>query len=197
MAQTPRSPDHSDRPAAPSASSGGSAPPVEQIDTAECWTLMQRESFGRLVVNRVDGAPDVFPVNYLVHEGSLYLRSAPGGKLRAILTHPAVAFEIDGAADGGRWSVVVHGTARRVESDAEIKASGVRRLVSSSPTPKHAVIRVVPTEITGRRFAESAPPAPDDRSALFDGDDDTPSGTTRGAGKPRRIPHFRPLPEQE
>ena len=126
---------------------------VEHLSTAECWRLIEASSFGRLAVEGLDGIPDVFPLNYTVHDGSIYIRSAPGSKLMAIAVHPVAAFEIDGEDDGFHWSVVLRGGARRLAIDKEIRESGVKALVSSSPTGKHHYICVTPSSVSGRRFA--------------------------------------------
>ena len=95
----------------------------------------------------------MFPLNYTVHDGSIYIRSAPGSKLMAIAVHPVAAFEIDGEDDGFHWSVVLRGGARRLAFDKEILESGVKALVSSSPTAKYNYVCVTPSSVSGRRFA--------------------------------------------
>ncbi|WP_282216452.1 pyridoxamine 5'-phosphate oxidase family protein [Microbacterium luteolum] len=183
--------------AAPAAAAVG----VEEIGTAACWRLIEASSLGRLAVQNVDGHPDVFPLNYLVHEGSLYVRSAPGAKLRSLVAHPEVAFEVDGITDAFHWSVVIRGRATRMNTDAAIAASGVLQLISSSPTAKHNYLRLVPDTVTGRRFAvgSSAPARADDARAtpereIVTEEHVTPRGRTphRTADKPQPIPHLRP-----
>ncbi|WP_405372847.1 MULTISPECIES: pyridoxamine 5'-phosphate oxidase family protein [unclassified Microbacterium] len=122
--------------------------------TTECWSLIEAGSVGRLAVIGVDGMPDIFPVNYTVHDGSVYIRSAPGSKLLATTVHPVGAFEIDGEDRESYWSVVIRGVAEIVETDSEIHAAGVRALVSLSPTAKYNYLRVTPRSIAGRRFAK-------------------------------------------
>ncbi len=140
-------------PARPASSFG-----VSDLGAADCWAYLRRTPMGRLATCGAGGAPDVFPMNYLVHDGSLYLRSAPGTKLRSILDHAVVAFEVDGHDHGQWWSVVVHGTARRLDADDEIEASGILELESWSPTPKDDFLRVVPASVTGRRFGDVRAP---------------------------------------
>ena len=65
---------------------------VERLPTSECWTLLQEARLGRLAVIHADGAPDVFPVNFMTHEGSLFVRTARDAKLLHIAQHPLVAF---------------------------------------------------------------------------------------------------------
>ncbi|WP_136057012.1 pyridoxamine 5'-phosphate oxidase family protein [Microbacterium sp. K24] len=134
--------------------SGTAADGVEKLATADCWRHIEAESFGRLAIIGRDGAPDIFPLNYTVHEGSIYFRSAPGSKLAAIVLHPVVALEIDGEESGFRWSVVVHGGLRRLDSDQEIRDSGVKFLASQSPTAKYNYVCIEPTSISGRRFID-------------------------------------------
>ncbi|TDN91936.1 pyridoxamine 5'-phosphate oxidase family protein [Microbacterium sp. BK668] len=169
---------------------------VEHLDAAECWSMLQSTELGRLALVREDGAPDIFPVNYVAHEGSLYVRTARDSKLLHIAHHPVAAFEIDGETAEARWSVVVRGPAARVTSDAEIRASGVQRLSSWSPTKKHFVIRVTAHAVTGRRFARSPgrseplrPFAADASAPPTDGGDHRSRAT-----RPEPIPHQSPSP---
>ncbi|KRB38786.1 pyridoxamine 5'-phosphate oxidase family protein [Microbacterium sp. Root180] len=165
---------------------------VEELETAHCWRLLEAAKVGRLAIEGHDGRPDVFPVNYLVHDGNLFIRSAPGTKLRSIAKHPAVAFEIDGETTNYHWSVVLHAAAHRLDLDTDIEASGVLELISASPTAKADFIRLTPESITGRRFRKrdhrdrGSAPLPDP----------TPiEGGQRHDLKPDPIPHFSPLRE--
>jgi nitroimidazol reductase NimA-like FMN-containing flavoprotein (pyridoxamine 5'-phosphate oxidase superfamily) len=165
---------------------------VEELETAQCWQLLEAEEIGRLAIEGQEGRPDVFPVNYLVHDGNVFIRSAPGTKLRSIAKNPAVAFEIDGETTNYHWSVVVHATATRLDVEEEIEASGVRELVSASPTAKENVIRLTPVRITGRRFLKRNRPG-SGRAAL----PKFPAVEGRGSQelRPDPIPSFAPLRE--
>lgn len=124
---------------------------VETLSEATCWTLLEAGDFARLAVT-IEGGVDIFPVNYLVTGSIIYFRSAPGSKLIAITANPNVALEVDGTRQKKRWSVVVKGRAQRLGSDAEIEASGVLDLQTASPTSKWNYVRIMPAEISGRRF---------------------------------------------
>jgi len=171
---------------------------IEELGTAECWRLLESVTLGRLAVTGLDGAPDVFPLNYTVHNGSLYARSAHGAKVLDIATRPAAALEIDGEDDTWHWSVVVRGAAVRVEHDAEIRDSGVLRLGSANPASKPHVIRLTPSTVTGRRFRKAAHNAPPSAAGTDRRDvpeaptpDEKPSPPRRGE-RPTPIPHFAP-----
>lgn len=125
---------------------------VEELDDEECWRLIARGSLGRLAVVAGDGMPDVFPMNFLVRDRHIFLRTAPGGKLQSVAARPAVAFEVDGATTTHFWSVVVHGLAQRLDADDAIEMSGVLDLQSLNPIPKNDFVELRPTTITGRRF---------------------------------------------
>jgi len=124
--------------------------PSLQLEEAECWELLHSAGLGRLAT-AAKGIVDIFPVNYLVHEGSIYFRSAPGTKLVNLTAAPLVAFEVDDFDGRWHWSVVVHGRAKRLDLDSEIADAGVKDLVSWSPTEKFNYVRITPTDITGRR----------------------------------------------
>ncbi|WP_150308419.1 pyridoxamine 5'-phosphate oxidase family protein [Planctomonas psychrotolerans] len=124
---------------------------VEQLTEDACWDLLRSSDLGRLAV-ATDSGVDVFPMNYVVRDQAIFLRSAPGSKMIDITERPSVAYEADGTAEGLRWSVVVKGTARRLGSDSDIEASGVLELESESPTAKWNYIRIDPASVTGRRF---------------------------------------------
>lgn len=165
---------------------------VVELSTSDCWRLLEAESLGRLALVDASGDPVIYPVNVVVRDSVLYLRSAGDAKLRLLRSRPAVAFEIDGRDGADRWSVVVRGHAALVETDAELRRvrdSGAR---SMSPTPTPYVVRIVPRTVTGRRFTERIEPGPDDppRSRIFRAPDDA---LPEGARPPHPIPGIRPL----
>ena len=170
---------------------------VEHLPTATCWDLLQQTALGRLALVRVDGGPDIFPVNYLTHEGALYIRTARDSKLLHIAHHPLAAIEIDGETADSRWSVVVRGPIERVTSDAELRDSGVHELRSWSPTRKLFAIKVTANTVTGRVFAKSAGHAGQARA--FQGSSVLPPPPLEPeaprAARPTPIPHRTPPSE--
>ncbi|OAN35852.1 hypothetical protein A4X17_00355 [Plantibacter sp. H53] len=135
---------------------------VEHLDEEACWALAVASKIGRIAVVNDDGGPDLLPVNFLVHDRHIYIRSAPGSKLMDITSRPRVAFEVDGHDADSWWSVIAHGSARRLAIDAEIDESGVLGLDSWSPTVKSNFIRITPARLTGRRFPRRIRPATDE-----------------------------------
>ncbi|MEJ1155250.1 pyridoxamine 5'-phosphate oxidase family protein [Microbacterium marmarense] len=165
---------------------------VQEIPVDECWRLLESVGLGRLAIVAADGRPDVFPMNFLVYDGSVVIRTAPGGKLQALHSKPAVAFEVDGSDVWRHWSVVIRGDIVRMDADELIEASGALELFSWSPTAKHNFLRLKPDSISGRRFRKRGPTAAGEveREATGAGEDEE---ARLHDEKPSPIPHYAPL----
>jgi nitroimidazol reductase NimA-like FMN-containing flavoprotein (pyridoxamine 5'-phosphate oxidase superfamily) len=127
---------------------------TRHLSAHECWRLLRDSEVGRLAVV-VDGRPDIFPVNHLVDHGTVVLRTGPGTKLAALDHRTSVAFEVDGydAAAGEAWSVVVKGEVERVQTVQEMVDTVELPLFPWHAAPKPCWVRVVPGDVTGRRFS--------------------------------------------
>jgi nitroimidazol reductase NimA-like FMN-containing flavoprotein (pyridoxamine 5'-phosphate oxidase superfamily) len=126
---------------------------IEILETDTCWDLLAAAPVGRLAVS-IAGHPDIFPVNHVVDRRSVVFRTAEGTKLAASVLGLSVAFEVDGwsPGDGDVWSVVLKGHAAEVEGLEDLMATDDLPLYPWSASVKHRVVRITPTEITGRRF---------------------------------------------
>jgi nitroimidazol reductase NimA-like FMN-containing flavoprotein (pyridoxamine 5'-phosphate oxidase superfamily) len=122
---------------------------MRELDADECWRLLSKESVGRFV-RTTDTGPEIFPVNFTVHERTIFFRSAPGSKLVDLQHHDSVVFEADRHRGRRAWSVVVHGTAHRLNVDAEIERSGVLALTTFAPGDRQNFVAIVPTAVSGR-----------------------------------------------
>lgn len=135
-----------------------SVPVVEELREAECWTELRRTQIGRLAVV-AHGAPDIFPINYVAHEGALYFRTAPGTKLLELTVNERVALEIDSWTYDRARSVVVKGIAERLELQSEIDAAEQLPLLPWIPTDKPRWVRIIPDFVRGIAFERRAEPA--------------------------------------
>lgn len=126
---------------------------IEILDVDTCWDLLAAAPVGRLAVS-IAGHPDIFPVNHVVDRRSVVFRTAEGTKLAASVLGLSVAFEADGwsPTDGDVWSVVLRGAATEIEALDDLMATDDLALYPWSASVKHRVVRITPTEITGRRF---------------------------------------------
>lgn len=124
---------------------------VTRLSPEEALVQLASESLGRLAI-AVGGKPEIFPVNYVVGDGKVLFRTAPGAKLLGLTVNSHVAFQSDSHTTGEAWSVVVKGTARALESEAEIAAADALELRPWVPTLKYVYVEITPVEITGFRF---------------------------------------------
>ncbi len=126
--------------------------PILSLTDEQSWQLLENTQHGRLVVV-VNGAADIFPVNYATQEGTLVFRTAPGSKLAQVAVNESVVFETDGILSDEAWSVVVRGTAERLETSTDVAKAEELDLRPWVPTLKDTFVRIVPNEISGRHFA--------------------------------------------
>jgi nitroimidazol reductase NimA-like FMN-containing flavoprotein (pyridoxamine 5'-phosphate oxidase superfamily) len=81
------------------------------LTAAQQRALLTRNHVGRLGFVR-GRSVDIEPVHYVAVDGWIFVRSASGTRLEALMHNPYVAFEIDEVDGLFDWrSVVVHGTA--------------------------------------------------------------------------------------
>lgn len=129
----------------------GPAGPVEVLDSAQCWQLLDSHNVGRLVTSVADHI-DIVPINYRAHQGRILFRTAEGTKLVELTINDHVVFEVDHIAPSSAWSVVLHGTARILATSVEIATADTLDIPSWIPTPKHNIVEMQPTTITGRHL---------------------------------------------
>ena len=131
----------------------GSAGLVEWLVPAECYRLLAPRGIGRIAFRTASGLA-VLPVNYVVAEGTVVIRTGSGSMIGAHGDGP-VSFEADhfDLELGQGWSVLVRGDAHRVLQPAEL--SKLREGCDLRPWPagEHDLfIRIVPSQLTGRRI---------------------------------------------
>jgi uncharacterized protein len=100
---------------------------LEVLESDQCLRLLAQAPLGR--VGLTSGAlPVILPVNFLLHEDHILVRTGRGTKLDAATRNAVVAFEADhiDSFNHTGWSVVVVGIAR----DADPSALG-----ASAPHP--------------------------------------------------------------
>ena len=117
-----------------------------------CWALLRSQQVGRLAVSIAD-RPEIFPVNFVVDHGTIVFRTAEGAKLAGAAERD-VAFEADGyePGTGEAWSVVVKGRGEEVVRGHELLDTADLPLFPWHAAAKPRFVRIVPDEITGRRF---------------------------------------------
>ena len=129
---------------------------MEPLDEAECMRMLAMVRWGRCAWSGPDG-PRILPVNHAVVDGSLYFRTALYGSLVEAADGDTVAFEADELNDrlSAGWSVVVLGRAEQVTDPAEVASLFRRADQPWAPGSRPVLVRISPSQVTGRRFLKS------------------------------------------
>jgi len=125
--------------------------PVTPLSAARGWDLLAGQQLGRIVIV-VDGAAEIFPVNYVVDGESVVIRTAEGTKLDGLLNNNRVAFEVDTWDVDHGYSVVLHGSAAPITDPAELARAEALRLRPWIPTVKTVFVRIDGEQISARKF---------------------------------------------
>ncbi|MCU1436284.1 MAG: uncharacterized protein JWR71_3009 [Pseudarthrobacter sp.] len=135
-----------------------SGPETEVLSVHDCWKYLRAASVCRVAVV-TGGEPEIFPVNYVPDNGTVVFRTGSGTKLDAVLGGSAIVFEADGLNTYGTiaWSVVVKGTAAVVDSQESFQEAADAGLSPWESGSKDHLVRVTPSEVTGRRFVINPP----------------------------------------
>lgn len=137
-----------DRP--PGRGRAGRHPSLETLTREQCEAHLGAGGVGRVVFNGERG-PVALPVNFESTGGDIIV-STDVGKASLLETQPVVGFEVDRVDDAlsEGWSVLVSGTARRVDDPDEVQRLSSLDLEAWAGGDRHALICITPTNVTGR-----------------------------------------------
>ncbi len=130
--------------------------PVTALEPPDCWADLRTTERGRLAFS-VGAQPEVFPINFVVDHGTVVFRTARTSLIAQVVDGRPVAFEADGRTDDHDWSVVVKGEAREITGLYESLEAAELPIHPEQGGPKSLLVRLTPTDITGRRFAVTSP----------------------------------------
>jgi uncharacterized protein len=119
----------------------------EVLDVDECLHLVRWEAVGRVAFSDAHDAPAVLPVNFAIAGDAVVFRT--DSVLAQRLSGQPVSFQVDRVDTYRRvgWSVLIRGRAELVDAaDTDV------RVEAWAPGEHPAVVRIVPTEVTGRRL---------------------------------------------
>ncbi|MFH8249117.1 pyridoxamine 5'-phosphate oxidase family protein [Microbacterium sp. B2969] len=131
--------------------------PLHVLSADECWARVSDEELGRLVTH-VGDVLDIFPVNFVVDQGTIVFRTAEGSKLFELTVNDEVLFEVDDHTETDAWSVVVRGHARKLATSDEVARADTLGLKPWLPTLKYNYVRIEPTTVSGRAFQRGPEP---------------------------------------
>ena len=121
------------------------------LTRADCLELLGTQVIGRLAYVARAGVPDIVPVNYVLSDGQILIRSGSGPKLQAAERKDTVAFEVDALDEASRsaWSVVVSGQLSLI-SPAESVSGALPEPWATGP--RRHLMRLQLGRVTGRRL---------------------------------------------
>ena len=120
---------------------------LRDIPRDECFELLESRQIGRVGFVDADG-PVVLPVNYVVHNETVFIATSPTNSLSSDAVGRPVAFEVDEIDEFNEtgWSLLARGQASLVPED---------ELPEDLPNPwvdgdRSLVLRISPSQISGR-----------------------------------------------
>jgi transcriptional regulator with XRE-family HTH domain len=134
----------------------GRHPELSELTTQQCAAHLQAGGVGRVVLVTERG-PVAHPVNFAACDGDVIVSTSVehAAQLEA---QPCVSFQIDRVDEpmGEGWSVLVTGSARRVDDPDEVLMLAGLGLAPWAGGVRHALVRIHPDETTGRVIAQAA-----------------------------------------
>ena len=105
-------------------------------------------------VDAVGVLPSIVPVNYLLDNDRIVIRTDAGSKLAAALRGAPVAFEVDGVDQDHQvgWSVVVRGHGEEITDEDKLAELRQTPLLAWHPRANPRYIRINPSQVIGRRI---------------------------------------------
>jgi uncharacterized protein len=126
---------------------------TQSLPPEECIRLLASVRLGRVAFWSTEG-PQVLPVNHTVLDGAIVFRTGLYTSLADGTREGTLAFEADELDDRMRsgWSVLAVGRAEHVEEHAEMVDLFRRMGEPWAPGTRPLVARIIPSQLTGRRF---------------------------------------------
>jgi nitroimidazol reductase NimA-like FMN-containing flavoprotein (pyridoxamine 5'-phosphate oxidase superfamily) len=132
-----------------------------ELTEAECLLLLHQEQVARVALCTPLG-PRILPVNYSMHDDSVFFRTMPYSVLGTYGREADLAMEVDRLdyEHHQGWSVVVLGPAAMVEEPEELR--DIRSGWNPEPWTgghRYFYIRLRVRDVTGRRLVADARPS--------------------------------------
>lgn len=126
---------------------------LEVMSREQCLSLLADATIGRIGLT-TGALPTILPVNFLLDDDRILIRSGQGAKLDAALQDAVVAFEVDDfdPVSHSGWSVVVTGVARAVVDPSELRDLESAPLARWAPRGNGHVVSISTDLVSGRRL---------------------------------------------
>jgi nitroimidazol reductase NimA-like FMN-containing flavoprotein (pyridoxamine 5'-phosphate oxidase superfamily) len=123
------------------------------LEREECIALLGSATVGRIAITS-NALPVVLPVNFVLLDDRIVIRTSRGTKLDAATRNTVVAFEVDeiDMVEQTGWSVLVTGVARELVAPDEIDEVSASPPARWAPGPDGRYIAISTDMISGRRI---------------------------------------------
>jgi nitroimidazol reductase NimA-like FMN-containing flavoprotein (pyridoxamine 5'-phosphate oxidase superfamily) len=130
----------------------------EALGREQCLDLLEANHLGRVAWQAAD-LPQILPVTYAMHQGSVYFRTTPNGILSELAQPTRVALEVDELDQQTRsgWSIVLQGRTSAVsQPDALSDLWAADSLVPWAGGNRTLFICIRPDRVSGRVVRRSS-----------------------------------------
>jgi nitroimidazol reductase NimA-like FMN-containing flavoprotein (pyridoxamine 5'-phosphate oxidase superfamily) len=125
--------------------------PIDHLNDEESWEIIQANQIGRVASAR-EGAPDIYPVSYVVHNWKIYFRTGAESRLRKDTDGRVVAFEADTQILRHFSSTVALGIVRTLTSEEAARVLDQLPIIEFAPDSDYVWMELEPSELRGRRL---------------------------------------------
>lgn len=126
-------------------------PLIEKLDDENTWAIIQENQIGRIASSR-EGAPDIYPVSFIVHDWKIYLRTGADSRLRRETDGKLVAFETATQTPETFSSAVCLGVFSTVTDPIQIAELEKQLILKFSREDECVWMMLAPHELRGRRL---------------------------------------------
>lgn len=124
---------------------------IDKLTEEESWAIVKQNEIGRVASAR-EGAPDIYPVSFVVHNWCIYFRTGVDSRLRTDTEGKLVAFETAVQESHSFSSTVSLGVLSVVTEAQVIAELDLLPIVDFAPRTNYVWMALKPQELRGRRL---------------------------------------------
>lgn len=124
---------------------------IEKLSEDGTWSIIRENQIGRIASAR-EGAPDIYPVSYLVHDWKVFIRTGPNSRLQRETEGRLVAFEAATQTPETFSSAVCLGVLTVVTDPDTLAQLKQLLIVNFSREEECTWMMLTPNELRGRRL---------------------------------------------
>jgi len=126
---------------------------LEVLSCDECLALLESQNVGRIALSS-QGLVVVLPVNYVLIDEQIVIRTRRGTRLALATRNSIIAFEVDEIDESGQgWSVTIQGLARELCDSPELTVARNAPLAPWLDPIESRHVAVTIDTMSGRRVA--------------------------------------------